>query len=203
MIIYLPAIPDEKRRPENEFKHDFRKAQPRILGALMDAVVCAMRRLLRLELDRHPRMADFARWATAAEPALGWKEGTFMDACDANLSSGNSLSLEASLLFAPLSSLMLNRTVWRGTPTELLDKLNEENATDEKPEQRSWPKNGQVLSSQLRRIAPNLRAMGIDVQLGEKTAGAGSKRMIAIRRKKQKVQIADQFDACDAVSLRF
>jgi hypothetical protein len=191
LIIYLPAITDEKRRPEKEFWRDFRKAQPRILGALMDGIVCAIRRSPELELDRYPRMADFARWATAAEPALGWKEGAFRAAYDANRSSANTLSLEASPVFAPLSSLMLKRTVWRGTPTDLLLKLNEQNTTDDKTEQRSWPKNGQVLSSQLRRIAPNLRATGIDVQLGEKTAGPGSKRLITIRRKKRKRQAAD------------
>src|ERR1700676_84743 len=42
--------------------------------------------------------------------------------------------------------------------------------------------NGWALSVQLRRIAANLRAAGLDVNLGEKTPGKGSKRIIAIKK---------------------
>jgi hypothetical protein len=35
---------------------------------------------------------------------------------------------------------------------------------------KGWPKNGRALSNALRRLAPTLRAVGIDVQLGD---GAG------------------------------
>jgi len=61
----------------------FETAQGRILGVLLDAVSCALRRVKKVKLDRLPRMADFAEWATAAEPALGWEQGTFMLAYDA------------------------------------------------------------------------------------------------------------------------
>ena len=36
--------------------------------------------------------------------------------------------------------------------------------------QKAWPKNGRALSNILRRLAPTLRAVGVDVQLGH---GAG------------------------------
>jgi hypothetical protein len=49
----------------------------------LDAVVHGLRSLDRVELDRLPRMADFALWATACETAL-WPAGTFVRAYAAN-----------------------------------------------------------------------------------------------------------------------
>jgi hypothetical protein len=53
------------------------------LGALLDAMVHGMRARGRVHLERLPRMADFAVWATACEPAL-WPAGTFARAYAAN-----------------------------------------------------------------------------------------------------------------------
>ena len=50
-----------------------------ILGALLDAGVVALQRLPTVELDSLPRMADFALCATAAERAVGWEPGTFLE----------------------------------------------------------------------------------------------------------------------------
>jgi hypothetical protein len=177
MITYLPIISDEQRRPEKEFWRLFHKAQPRILGALLNAVSCGLRRLPRIKLDRLPRMADFAEWVTAAEPALGWSEGTFMRAYDANRASANSLALEASSIVAPLRRLAASGP-WEGTAEELLNKL-ERLAHDKEDEKRDWPKSAWWLSIMLRRIAPSLRATGIDVRFG-KTAGSGSRRLVSI-----------------------
>jgi hypothetical protein len=54
--------------------------RPRILGALLDAVVHGLRALGRVHLDRLPRMADFALWATACETAVS-PAGTFARLC--------------------------------------------------------------------------------------------------------------------------
>ena len=181
LVVYLPIISEQQRKPENDFWRDFRKAQGRILGKLFDAVSCASRRLKEVKLDRLPRMADFARWASAAEPALGWADGTLMSAYDANRASANTLTLDASPLVLPLRHVIAVRDVWRGTDSDLLLALARQ-AAESDLQQRNWPKNPQVLSGQLRRIAPNLRATGIDVQLDEKTSGSGSQRMVTIRR---------------------
>src|SRR5439155_20344902 len=76
-------IGEALRRPENELWREFEIAQPRILGALLDAAVHGLRTLGRVHLDRLPRMADFALWAAACEPAL-WPAGTFARAYPSN-----------------------------------------------------------------------------------------------------------------------
>jgi putative DNA primase/helicase len=180
LVVYLPVIPEDQRRPETEFWKDFRLAQPRILGALLDAVVCASHRLEEVKLERLPRMADFARWMVAAEPSLGWPGGTFMAAYDANRRSANALALEASLIVRALRRACAGSS-FKGTASELLRKLLE-HADPQDITQKAWPKDGWALSKQLRGIAPNLRSAGLDVHFGEKTAGSGSKRIITIMR---------------------
>lgn len=44
--------------------------RPRILGVLLDAVSYGLRTVGHVQLDALPRMADFALWITACEPAL-------------------------------------------------------------------------------------------------------------------------------------
>ena len=125
-------------------------------------------------------MADFAEFAVAAEQSFGWPDGTFMRTYDSNLASANALTLEASPLVPPLKRLTIKRDAWSGTASDLLRDLVR--LANEEAQQRNWPKNPQVLSGQLRRIAPNLRAVGIDVQLDGKTSGTASKRIITIKR---------------------
>lgn len=182
LITYLPVIPEQQRRSEEQFWRLFTEAQPRLLGALLDAVSCALRRLKSVTLSRLPRMADFAQWAVAAEPTLGWPEGTFLSAYDSNRGTAVALSLEASAVVVPLKLLLAARSSWHGTAAELLRKLTKR-ADADALQQRNWPKNPQLLSIELRRNAPQLRTSGIDVQFGEKTSGTGSKRIIRIERK--------------------
>lgn len=70
VLLTLPTIPEDKRRPEAEFWAAFDAAAPSILGALLPAVSDAMRRLPAVKLPRLPRMADFALWATPGDATL-------------------------------------------------------------------------------------------------------------------------------------
>jgi len=48
--------------------------------------------------------------------------------------------------------------------------------------QQGWPKAPHVLSNQLRRLAPNLRAMGIAIELDVRLGGRDRQRVIGIQR---------------------
>ena len=135
-------IPDEQRRDEAELWASFDSTYPSIYGALLSAAACALRDVDAVRLTRQPRMADAARWVTAAEPALGWREGAFLDAYFANRSQAQELVIESSSL-APLVSELAKRG-FRGTNSELLEQLNSW-ADDEVRKSRSWPKSAQSL----------------------------------------------------------
>src|SRR5436190_1120011 len=79
-----PAIPERERRTEAEYWREFERARPAVLGALYDAVSAALRNEATTRLASRPRMADFAEWVSAAEPALGWPPGAFLSAYDDN-----------------------------------------------------------------------------------------------------------------------
>ena len=134
----------------------------------------ALANLDSVRLARAPRMADFAIWATAAEPALGLQRGTFILAYDGNRADAHALSLEASPLTDPVR--VVAEAGFAGTATELLDRLVGLVAEDV-TRRKMWPKTPHGLSGALRRLAPNLRASGVDVEFDR----TGSSRLIRIR----------------------
>ena len=162
ILLYLPMIKEENRRDESELWQHFETERPGILGALLTAVSSALKNFDTVKLDRLPRMADFAKWATAAGEGLGWRPGDFSKAYQTNRDNANELALEGSIVVPPLRTLMALRTQWSGIATELLRDLKT-HIDESVKTQRSWPKNGKGLSDRLRRIAPNLRAIGIRV----------------------------------------
>jgi len=163
LVVWLPAIPEDRRRPEAELYAAFEKVRPFILGALLDGVVTALRQLPSTKLSSLPRMADFALWVTAAESAFGWEQGTFLTAYQGNRQSANEVALEASPIARPLLELLEESESWAGTSSELLTAL-EGRVTDQIKRQNVWPKNGRSMSGHLKRLAPNLRAGGWQVE---------------------------------------
>lgn len=76
IVLELPVIDPTDRREEQALRAEFRLARPRLFGALLTALSCAIRRRDEVRLVTQPRMADAAAWMTAAEPALGLPDGT-------------------------------------------------------------------------------------------------------------------------------
>jgi hypothetical protein len=153
----LPIIPETQRKPETLFWREFEAIRPRILGALLDVVAAALRNHSTVELDRLPRMADFAVWVTAAEAALGWQPGVFLAAYSQNRASANELALESSPVAVMVKALM-EKGDWEGTAKELLDTLTA-SLSDKDAKAKGWPKTPLALANSLRRLAPNLRGL--------------------------------------------
>lgn len=161
LILRLPPIAEGDRQSEEELERQFAIVRPRILGALLDAVSAALERLPSVRLERKPRMADFALWATAGEVALGLPPGTFMRAYQRNRQGANDLALESSPIVAPLYELIEGQS-WTGTMGELWRKLDAR-VDDQVRRQPDWPSSGRGVRSALDRLAPILRAAGISV----------------------------------------
>lgn len=170
VIIHLPVIPPEKRKTEAEVWQEFEYSRPFILGGLLDAVSHALRDIDKVELKEKPRMADFALWATAAEESLELESGAFISAFMGNRESANELALEASTIAATLIEFVQYQESWTGKSSELLKELNQR-ASDEAKKQQGWPKRANTLSGAIKRIAPNLRAIGIEYSTGKTKAG--------------------------------
>ena len=180
IVISLPTLDAEKRRDEAEFRSEFEAAKPKLLGALLDALAGALAQLPHTRLAFKPRMADFALFGVAVERALGWPAGTFIKAYEVNRRGANSSALEASPVALAVQSLAGQGHIFEGTATELLDKLS--SCVDERAKShRGWPDSGWRLSCILRRLAPSLRASGVDVTIGDRTPDHKRARIIRIR----------------------
>lgn len=162
LVIYLPLMDGSKRLAEDEFLAKFEEARPRILGAILDAVSAALRNLPKVKLRDTPRMADFAKWMSAAEKGLGWEPGTFMAAYAKNRRSANLLALEASPVASAVRQFIKENRQWEGSAADLLKKLN---AIDpDRERKKGWPGNPAWLAGNLRRLAPSLRGNGVSIR---------------------------------------
>ena len=166
-----PRIIEAQRREESALWLAFDQKRPGILGALLDAVACALERLPTTNEKNLPRMADFAKWVIAAERALPWEEaGTFLAAYRENRAAANTLALDASLVATAMMSLIQPGTSWMGTAKKLLEDLNKQEPQNEK--RPDWPATPRKLSGAIKTIAPNLRAVGFTVpEKAEHTSG--------------------------------
>jgi Domain of unknown function (DUF3854) len=163
LIVQLPKISKDRRRCKEDVERDAELARPGILGSLLDAAVEGLRNLPEVRLERLPRMADFAKWVTACEPALGWEPRSFLKAHQSNVGDANEIALQASPIAQPVRQFANDHKEWEGTATDLLEALKP--LAGDKVNSKSWPKGGRALSGKLRRIAPNLDEVGVTVEM--------------------------------------
>jgi hypothetical protein len=164
VFLTLEPIPEERRRPEAELWAAFEAERLRILGVLLDAVVQGLRRLPETRLEKPPRMADFALWATACETAL-WPAGTFCSAYCGNRDEAVEGVIDADPIAAAVRIVMATRTEWTGTASDLLGALAEA-AGERVAKSKTWPDSPRALAGRLRRAAAFLRKIGIEISFG-------------------------------------
>lgn len=164
ITLHLPAIPESERQAEDEFWADFDRARPAILGAILDAVSAAMRNVGSTRLAKAPRLADFAKWLTAAEPGLGWEPGSFVSIYSANRRDVSESAFEADPVATAIRDFVTTEhpSGWHGTATELLGGIGNRTAEGVR-RSRAWPQTAQALGNRIDRIAPLLRSKGFAV----------------------------------------
>ena len=164
--VHLEAMPEGARRSEEEIKGEFRAILPHILADLYTAVSCAIRNLPATPVPTELRMADAAQWLSAAEPALGLKEGTFVkvlkgrqDEALVDLATGDSLH-------AAMLALLEAMPEYEGPAADLLDRLR---PSDRGPIDRFFPTTPAQLSAKLKRLRSSLGKAGINVEFPPRT----------------------------------
>jgi hypothetical protein len=160
VFLTLQPIPDDRRRSEQEFWNAFEHHRPQILGALLDGVVRGLKMTPETRLDKPPRMADFALWATACETCF-WQAGTFLSAYANNRTSMIHDVLEADPVACAIR-MFADASDWEGTAAELLAALNT-TLTDAQQRAKGWPQTPRTLGGRIRRAATFLRAVGIEI----------------------------------------
>lgn len=154
----LKAIGAKKRLTEAAVLASLEQLLPRILGALLDAVVVALANEPFVTLPEVPRLADLARWVVAAETAFGWAPGSFLAAYRRALGASSVSMLDDSAVARCIVKLVAHGP-WRGSATELLAALGRV-ATEEERDAKTWPSSARAISGEVRRLATDLRRVG-------------------------------------------
>ncbi|MEV7001124.1 ATP-binding protein [Streptomyces sp. NPDC093982] len=157
MTIELHTIPDHKRREENEMDAAYAEAHPSILASLFDLLAQVLRVLPEVQLTERPRMADFARILAAVDKVQGW---TTTDSYRTSARDAVADVLDGEP-FAQAVCQLVDQAGPEGvtlTASELLDRVP---TPDKLP--KKWPKDATRAGGQLKRLAPALRTIGIEV----------------------------------------
>lgn len=170
IVLRLPHIAASKRRRERDIEAAFEVARPRIFGALLDGLSSALRDAESIELDSRPRMADFAVWMVAAEPALGFAAGTFLAAYEANRTEVIHTALEGDAIAAGVLAITYPTGNFTGTMTELLHELNATIAQEYRTG-KWWPTTPRGLSDRLTRLGDFFHSVGVAVERHRETTG--------------------------------
>jgi hypothetical protein len=169
LIINLPPIPREARKLERVLDAEVEASKSGILAALFNAVSVGLATLQSVKLDGLPRMADFARWGTATEQALGGEPSSFMKAYTASQDEAVETALESwpvvETLVVFARGFEGDEGAWEGTATGLFNILNEKTDDDLK-RSKDWPKQPNKLTEQLNRLGPSLAEIGVYVVRG-------------------------------------
>ncbi|MEF2144180.1 MAG: hypothetical protein V3573_01940 [Desulfovibrionaceae bacterium] len=161
--VTLPVIPPERRLTKAHLDAAFAEAAPSILAGICEGASCALRNQASVKVENPPRMADFTAWCVAAEEAMPWEPGAFLDAYRQNQSESIGRALEADYVANAIMTLMGRCRTWEGTPTMLLqalDKVVEERVA----RQKAWPQTPSALGKRLTRSQAFLRKSGFEVE---------------------------------------
>ncbi|WP_199831780.1 ATP-binding protein [Streptomyces sp. ERV7] len=157
LTIELQLIPDHRRREEAELDRAYADAHPAILASLFDLLAKVLKALPDIELSERPRMADFARVLAAVDHVTGWH----------TLDSYKSATADAVadvLDGEPFAQAVVDLVDKAGAEgiTVTASQLLEQVATPDKLPKK-WPKDPTRAGGQLKRLAPALRTIGIEV----------------------------------------
>jgi hypothetical protein len=122
--ITLPAMTDDRRLLESEVLSIFDSLKAETLGCLLTAVSAGLRNSGKVKLPPLPRMADFAAFIVQAEEALPWSTGGFIEAFNEHRSEQVETALDGDPLAAAVRTLVQINGSWRGSPSDLSERLH-------------------------------------------------------------------------------
>lgn len=165
ILLGLKRIDPNSRLSEDEFWKTFNQYRPRLLSAMFDVISGALKIIDNVELDWHPRMADFARWGYAISEVIGIGGDNFVEAYKSNIEKQDEEAIEANPVAQALISFMEDPEEWEGTASELLRELNRHVGMDSGlKDSFNWPKDPQWLTKRLNDVEPNLMSRGITLK---------------------------------------
>ena len=171
VAVILPTITN--RMSETEIQRKEEAALGRIMGAILDLFAGTLAKLpmVKIEHERLPRMADFALLGEAMSQHMGHAPDAWLDAYISHRRDAVRRTIDASPVAVAVIDFVGRGGNHRGTVKELLTKLNGSIFELERGEY--WPRSPKGLGDSLRRVAPALRQIGIQVSVDSKARRDG------------------------------
>ncbi len=163
--VELDPISPTQRRTEAELELELERIRATTLGALLGLLSKVLKTLPAVELAEKPRMADFATVLAAVDQVTGWS--TLSDYLAATNSAARDV-VDADVFTTAVRNLALERGLWSGTCLDLLSTLAESR------QGHAWPDTAKAASGILKRMAPSLRAAGVEVTRSEQRSNRGA-----------------------------
>jgi hypothetical protein len=164
--ILLELKPLKERYSEADLESRLEASMPVILGALYEAVACALRDVGQQHSASEVRMADAARWITAAEPAIGVPSGSFVQALKVQQSEVAIERVSNEPIVGPLRSLLEG-----GSFDGSMQQLHVKTCTNHNSS-TVLPQGPGPLSKLLKRLAPQLQAIDIHFEIKRTKKGS-------------------------------
>jgi hypothetical protein len=164
VIISMSRITEEQRCSEKGIWDQFGTQRSQIFGALLDRMVCGLRRLPHVRLPRLPRLADFALWSIATE---AFAPDVFVRAFESAAAEATETVAEDDPVTVAVAAFMMERDSWSGTAAQLLRELSIRDRTDAKPSAwKTWPREPSSFGKRLQSAKTILRKIGTEVVIG-------------------------------------
>jgi len=157
-VIHLDLPRIEGHRLAEDMEFEFNRDLPSILGGLFTIFTNTLRALPKIHIDNLPRMADFVLLGEAMHQAMGIGK-PFKELFLENRTESLRRSLDSSPIAIAIQSYIKEHNLFTGTYKELKVLLDREYY--QKGE--GWPKSPRGLSEILKRSAPALREIGIEI----------------------------------------
>lgn len=164
----LERIPDTERRAEEAIAADYEAARPQLLGAVLTLLCDCLAALPSVNLASMPRMADFGRILAALDEVTGWDTLATYEATAADIAE---TVVESDLFAEAVRELVTakdSNSEWQGTAAALLGQIT----PDKTP--KWWPRTPRAAGGRLRRTAPSLRRVRVEVTF-DRAPGSGAR----------------------------
>ncbi len=176
VIFDIPIL--KETRPEKVIAYEWRASLPGILGGFFSAISNAMAVIDGVSGHERFRMSDFAQWGAALSQHLGFSREEFFKRYQQSVDHKWEDTAEESTFAQKLVYLVeSNGGEWAGSATTLLESIKPETGFD-----KTLPGNARALGSELMRIAPVMRSVGIDILRPEKREAGTGRKLVILRR---------------------